>query len=122
MTQSTPDTSRTLAKPELPEKLNGNITEQFLEPNRQRIPVTIHRYPGQSIGDRINLYCGGPNADAVVSTALVTQSGDKTIIQVDAIKLRKLSPGVHAMYYNITPKSGTPIQQSTWLLFGWLWK
>jgi hypothetical protein len=120
MTQSTPDTSRTLARPELPEKLNGSITEKFLESNRQRIPVTIHRYPGQSIGDRINLYCGGPNADAVVSTALITQSGDKTTIQVDAIKLRKLSPGTHAMYYDITRKSGTSAQKSSLLLFRWI--
>jgi hypothetical protein len=120
MTQSTPDTSRTLAKPELPEKLNGSITEKFLESNRQRIPVTIHRYPGQSIGDRINLYSGGPNADAVVSTASVTQSGDKTTIQVEAIELRRLSPGTHAMYYNVTPKSGTPSEPSTWLLYRWL--
>lgn len=116
MTQSTPDTSP--AKPELPKKLNGSITEQFLESNRQRIPVTIKHTLFK--GDRINLYSGGPNADAVVTTALITQPTAETDIQIDAIKLRKLSPGTHAMYYDITPQSGTPVQQSTWLLYKWL--
>jgi hypothetical protein len=116
MTQSTPDTSP--AKPELPEKLNGSITEQFLESNRQRIPVTINH--NSSKGDRINLYSGGPNADAVVTTALITQPAYKTTIQIDAIKLRKLPPGTHAMFYDITPQSGTPGPQSTWLLYRWL--
>jgi len=116
MTQSTPDTSP--AKPLLPDKLNGSITEQFLESNRQRIPVTINHT--LSKGDRINLYSGGPNADAVVTTALIAQPARTTTIEVDAIKLRKLSPGTHAMYYDITPQSGTPVQQSTWLLYRWL--
>lgn len=116
MTRSMPDTSP--AKPELPKKLDGKITEQFLESNRQRIPVTIKHTLFK--GDRINLYSGGPNADAVVTTALITQPTAETDIQIEAIKLRKLSPGTHAMYYDITPQSGAPVQKSSLLLYRWL--
>ncbi|WP_130903928.1 MULTISPECIES: hypothetical protein [unclassified Pseudomonas] len=120
MTQSSTESSKDLARPELPEKLNGRITEQFLDSNRQRIPVTIQRYPGQAEGDRINLYSGGPDADVVVSTAIVTQTQSETTIHIDAIKLRKLAPGTHAMFYDTTPKSGTPVRESSWLLYQWL--
>ena len=81
------------------------ITTDYLKKHCDVVKFRITAYPGQKVGDRVGLCCGGADEPPFIY-AVVQRIGQDTVLAIPGDFFRHLADGVHATYYKLSSRAG----------------